>query len=144
MGTGIIICGLNGAGKSTLGKALADQLKFHLIDIEDLYFPKADPLYPYASPRTRAEVEKLLCSEMTAHENFVFTSVKGDYGESVNSFFSMPHSLKFPKTSGCCVLKIALFRNLASGCCREEIYMTRKNASFISSNPEQRILLKNG
>ena len=53
MGTGIIICGLNGTGKSTLGKALADQLKFHLIDIEDLYFPKTDPLSPYATPPHR-------------------------------------------------------------------------------------------
>lgn len=50
MGTGIIICGLNGAGKSTLGKALAEKLNFHFIDNEDLYFPKTDPHYLYASP----------------------------------------------------------------------------------------------
>lgn len=87
MGTGIIVCGLNGVGKSTLGKALAEKLHFHFIDNEDLYFPKTDPKYIYASPRTREEVEKILFSEINEHENFIFTSVKGDYGESISSFF---------------------------------------------------------
>ena len=57
---GIIICGLNGAGKSTLGKVLAEKLNFYFIDIEDLYFPKTDPNYMYASPRTREEVERMI------------------------------------------------------------------------------------
>lgn len=79
MGTGIIVCGLNGAGKSTLGKALARKLGYHFIDNEDLYFPKTNPNYLYAAPRSREEVEKLLFREIQAHENFVFASVKGDY-----------------------------------------------------------------
>lgn len=83
MGTGILVCGLNGVGKSTLGKALAERMGFYFIDNEDLYFPKTDPLYTYASPRTRAEVEKLLLSEIAAHENFIFASVKGDYGQAI-------------------------------------------------------------
>ena len=87
MGTGIIVCGLNGSGKSTLGKALAKKLHFHFIDNEDLYFPKTDSHYIYASPRTRKEVEKLLWSEISEHENFVFTSVKGDYGKKIYPFF---------------------------------------------------------
>ena len=87
MGTGIIVCGLNGSGKSTLGKALAEKLDFHFIDIEDIYFPKTNPEYIYASPRTREEVEKLLFREIKAHENFVFASVIGDYGENVYPFF---------------------------------------------------------
>ncbi len=56
MGTGIIVCGLNGAGKSTMGKALAERLNYHFIDVEDLYFPKTDDHYTYASPRTREAV----------------------------------------------------------------------------------------
>ncbi len=87
MGTGILICGLNGAGKSTLGKALAEKLHFYFIDNEDLYFPKTDPLYLYASPRPRHEVERILLREIRTHENFVFTSVKGDYGKAVCSYF---------------------------------------------------------
>lgn len=87
MGTGIIVCGQNGAGKSTLGKALAGRLNYHFIDNEDLYFPKADPDYIYASPRTREEVKRLLLDELNAHENFVFASVTGDYGKAVYPFF---------------------------------------------------------
>lgn len=87
MGTGIIICGLNGAGKSTIGKALAKELDYYFIDSEDLYFPKTDPNYLYASPRTQEEVEQLLLSEIKTHKDFVFASVKGDYGRAVYPFF---------------------------------------------------------
>lgn len=97
MGTGILVCGLNGAGKSTLGKALADKLHFYFIDNEDLYFPKTDPLYTYASPRSREEVEKILSDELMAHENFVFASVKGDYGETIRSFFQYIILIAVPK-----------------------------------------------
>lgn len=97
MGTGIIICGLNGAGKSTIGKALAQKLGFHFIDNEDLYFPKTDPHYTYASPRTRKEVEQLLLSEIKAHQDFVFASVKGDYGEIIYPFFQYAVLLEVPR-----------------------------------------------
>lgn len=97
MGTGIIVCGLNGSGKSTLGKILSDKLNFYFIDNEDLYFPKTDPNYIYASQRTREEVEKLLFNEIAAHENFVFTSVKGDYGEVIYPLFKYAVLLEVPK-----------------------------------------------
>lgn len=97
MGIGIIICGLNGVGKSTLGKALAEKLHFYFIDNEDLYFPKTDLDYLYARPRTRGEVGKLLLQEIKAHENFVFASVKGDYGEAVYPFFQYAVLIDAPK-----------------------------------------------
>ncbi|MBS5878572.1 MAG: AAA family ATPase [Clostridium sp.] len=97
MGTGILICGLNGAGKSTLGKALAEKLHFYFIDNEDLYFPKTDPNYMYASPRTREEAKKLLFRKIKAHENFVFASVKGDYGEEIYPFFQYVILIDVPK-----------------------------------------------
>jgi len=97
MGTGILICGLNGAGKSTLGKALAEKLGFSFIDNEDLYFPKTDPSYAYAAPRTRDEVEALLLQEIRVHENFVFASVKGDYGEDARAFFDYAVLLAVPR-----------------------------------------------
>lgn len=96
MGTGIIICGLNGAGKSTLGMALADRLNYRFIDNEDLYFPKTDPDYMYAAERTREEVEELLLSEIRAHENFVFTSVKGNY-EKALPFFNLAVLVSVPR-----------------------------------------------
>ena len=94
---GIIICGLNGSGKSTLGKILAEKLHFHFIDIENLYFPKTNSNYIYASPRTREDVaERLLC-EIRTHENFILASVKGDYGEDISSFFQYAVLLDVPK-----------------------------------------------
>lgn len=87
MGTGIVVCGLNGSAKSTLGKALAEKLNFHFIDNEDLFFPKTDKQYPYASPRTREEAKGLLLREIKAHENFVFASVTGNYGNEIYPFF---------------------------------------------------------
>lgn len=97
MGAGIIVCGLNGVGKSTLGKALAEKLNFYFIDVEDLYFPKTNSDYVYASPRTREEVEKLLFSEIKAHKNFIFSSVKGDYGEAVYPYFQYAILIDAPK-----------------------------------------------
>ena len=97
METGIIVCGLNGTGKSTLGKTLAEKLHFHFIDNEDLYFPKIDPAYIYAAPRTREEVEKLLLNEIEKHEDFVFASVKGDYGEAMYPFFQYAVLIDVPK-----------------------------------------------
>lgn len=97
MGTGIVVCGLNGAGKSTLGRALADRLQFYFLDNEDLYFPKTDPAYVYASPRSREEVEHLLLCEVKAHENFVFASVKGDYGAAFYPFIQYVVWIDVPK-----------------------------------------------
>ena len=97
MGTGIIVCGLNGTGKSTLGKALAKELDFCFIDNEDLYFPKTSQHYTYASPRSREEVEKILFREIKAHENFVFASVKGDFGEYIYPFFQYAVLIHVPK-----------------------------------------------
>lgn len=97
MGTGILVCGLNGVGKSTLGRALAERLGFHFIDNEDLYFPKTDPDYPYAFGRSREEVEKLLFSEIAAHRDFVFTSVKGDYGDAAQPFFQYAVCIEVPR-----------------------------------------------
>ena len=97
MGTGIIICGLNGAGKSTMGKALAKELNFHFIDNEELYFPKTSTHYTYSSPRTREEVEQLLYCEIKLHKNFVFASVKGDYGEFIYPFFQYVVLIDVPR-----------------------------------------------
>ena len=97
MGTGILVCGLNGSGKSTLGKALAEKLGFHFIDNEDLYFPKSNPDYPYDSPRSEKEVEELLMHEVRAHENFIFTAVKGNYGEYILPFYKYAVLIDVPK-----------------------------------------------
>lgn len=144
MGTGIIICGLNGAGKSTLGKALAEKLEFYFIDNEDLYFPKTDPNYIYASPCTREEAVKLFFSEIKEHENFVFASVKGDYGEAIYPFLQYAVLIDVPKDIRLQRVKIVLFKNLVIECCRAGIYMSRRKGFLILSNPGQRTQLKSG
>ena len=76
---GILICGLNGAGKSTLGKALAERLGYEFIDNEDLYFPKTDPAYSFACPRSREE------------------AVKGDYGDKLAASLDHVVLIEVPK-----------------------------------------------
>ena len=97
MSTGIIVCGMNGSGKSTLGRALADALGFHFIDNENLYFARTGANEPYANPRTRAEVEQLLLEEVRQHPDFVFASVKGDYGQAILPMYTHAVLIEVPK-----------------------------------------------
>ena len=135
---GIIICGLNGAGKSTLGKALAEKFHFYFIDIENLYFAKADPDYIYASPRTHEEVEKILLQEIKMHENFILASVKGDYGEVIYSFIQYAILIDVPKDIRLQRVKMRSFqkfgnRMLSGG----DLYEQEKNFfHFVESRDE--------
>lgn len=94
---GVVICGLNGSGKSKLGKELAKKMKFNFIDNEDLYFPKTNEKCPYAASRNRQEVKELLLKEVNTHGNFIFTAVKGDYGEELYPFFKYIVIVEVPK-----------------------------------------------
>lgn len=97
MGTGIQICGLNGCGKSTLGKALAERMGFHFIDNEHLYFSRTHTDEPYINPRPRAEVIRILMEEVRRHPDFVFSAVKGDYGEEIIPLYSYVVVIEVPK-----------------------------------------------
>ena len=97
MVTGIIICGLNGTGKSTLGKALAEKLDYYFIDSEDLYFSKQNDGYNFASQRTDREAKEILFNKIEKHNDFVFASVKGNYGEDFYSFINYIVLLNVPK-----------------------------------------------
>ena len=128
MGTGIILCGLNGVGKSTLGKALAAELNFHFIDNEELFFPKTDAAYIYRHSRTREEVEKLLLHEVEVYENFVFTAVKGDYGDKILPYYTYAVLIEVP---GCNGWKTVPSKNSETEYCLEGIYMNRRNGFLI-------------
>lgn len=97
MGTGIQICGLNGCGKSTLGKALADELGFHFIDNEGLFFARSKEDEPYSNPRSRQEVEWLLMEEVCTTPDFVFAAVRGDYGEEICRRYDYVVAIEAPK-----------------------------------------------
>ena len=96
MSTGIHLCGLNGCGKSTLGRALAEALGFHFIDNERLYFTREDG-EPYAHPRSRDEVERLLMDEVRAHPDFIFAAVRGDYGTDILPLYTHAVVIEVPK-----------------------------------------------
>ena len=141
VGTGTVICGLNGAGKSTLGKALAEKLDFYFIDNEDLFFPKTDPNYIYASPRTREEAEKMLFHAIKVHENFVFAAVKGDYGEAIYPFFQYAVLIDTPKDIRVQRVKKRSFqkfgnRMLPGGDLHEQ---EEKFFEFVTSRPESTV-----
>lgn len=54
MRCGICVCGLNGSGKTTLACALAKELNFKHINIEQYYLTSTDN--PYSSSRTREAI----------------------------------------------------------------------------------------
>ena len=94
---GILICGLNGAGKSTLGRALAASLGYAFIDSEDLYFPRKDPAYEYAAPRSKEEAVRILESRIRDNSRFVFAAVKGDYGDILTGALDAAVLVDVPK-----------------------------------------------
>lgn len=90
---GIAIVGLNGSGKTTLGRALADQLGYFRIDVEDYYFPTEGA---FDTPRDRDEVERLMLADIEKHGNFVLSSVCADFA-SIEEYYSLVVYLEAPK-----------------------------------------------
>lgn len=96
MKNGIIICGLNGSGKSTLGKKLAKLLNYKFIDVEDYYFIKHNLNYKYDYSRSKNEVITLLLRDINKNENFVMTSVIGNYGDEIISKYTCAIMINVP------------------------------------------------
>ena len=91
---GICVCGLNGSGKTTMGAALAKELNFKHMDIENYYFTQSDN--PYASARTRDEVEVLLLEDIKQNPCFVFSAVNGNMNSEINSCYDLVVYLEVP------------------------------------------------
>lgn len=94
MRCGICICGLNGSGKTTLARALARELRYKHMDVEQYYFTSADN--PYASSRTREEVERLLGEDIRQNPCFVFSAVNGNMTEEINAQYNLVIYLDVP------------------------------------------------
>ena len=94
---GILVCGLNGVGKSTLGRALADRMGYEFIDNEALFFPKTDPAYEFAGPRSKEEAVSILEERIKENGRFVFAAVKGDYGDRLIASLSYIVLIEAPK-----------------------------------------------
>ena len=100
---GIAIVGLNGSGKSKLGHALAKELNYYEIDVEDYYFPEQkesrraalDGEYgdsqdylgdmPYSVSRTKEEVEEGIAKDIAAHPRYILTGVTINWSEEILS-----------------------------------------------------------
>ncbi len=94
---GILICGLNGSGKSTLGRMLADRMGYEFIDNEDLFFPKADPLYMFSNPRSEEEAVRLLEEKISKNDRFIFAAVRGNYGDKLIAALDRIILIEVPK-----------------------------------------------
>ena len=94
---GILICGLNGTGKSTLGRMLADRMGYEFIDNEDLFFPKADPLYMFSNPRSEEEAVRLLEEKISKNDRFIFAAGRGNYGDKLIAALDRIILIEVPK-----------------------------------------------
>ena len=141
MGIGILLCGLNGSGKSTLGRALAEKTGACFIDNEDLYFPKTGADYPYAVSRSREEVEELLLREIRGRENFIFASVKGDYGEEVVSRFRYAVLVEVPRDLRLARVRDRSFRKFGARMLEGGDLYAREQEffDFVASRPEDTV-----
>jgi len=97
MSNKIIICGGNGAGKSTLGKALSEKTGWTFKDVEDYYFPKSNPKYPYEVQRTEEEVVNLLYEDLCKNDNFIFAAVRGNHSPKTVAMFTCAIFVSVPK-----------------------------------------------
>ncbi len=80
----ILVCGLNGAGKSTMAKALAHEMGYRFVDMEDVYYSKEDnPNYPYEKSRSYEESVALLLDIFAKENKVILASVTGNFGKEV-------------------------------------------------------------
>ena len=100
---GIAIFGLNGGGKSTLTHALAKQIGYFEMDVEDYYFPEQresrkwalennsvidtellDEL-PFSNPRTKNEVQTAIMENIKTHPRFIISGVTMNWSDEILS-----------------------------------------------------------
>jgi adenylate kinase family enzyme len=100
---GIAIFGLNGGGKSTLTHALAKQIAYYEMDVEDYYFPEQresrkwalennsvidtehlDEL-PFSNPRTKSKVQTAIMENIKTHPRFIISGVTMNWSDVILS-----------------------------------------------------------
>lgn len=111
---GIAIFGLNGAGKSTLTHALAQELNFYEMDVEDYYFPEQKESrknaleniatnatdfseeLPYSNSKSKEEVQAALLEDVKKHPEFILAGVNMNWCEEILSCIEYAFWVKAP------------------------------------------------
>ena len=111
---GIAIFGLNGGGKSTLAHALAKQIDFFEMDVEDYYFPEqresrkwalensnainAEHLedLPFSNPRTKSEVQDAIMEDIKKHPKFILAGVTMNWCDEILSSIDIAFWIQTP------------------------------------------------
>ncbi len=136
----ILVCGLNGVGKSTFAKALAKELGYRFIDIEDVYFAKEDnPNYPYEKSRSYDEVVSILNDVADKEENIVLASVTGHFGDEFISRIKYVICIEVPKATRLQRVRDRAYRLFGEKSCEGgEFYEQIKSfRAFCESRDEQ-------
>ncbi len=111
---GIAVFGLNGGGKSTLTHALAKQIGYFEIDVEDYYFPEQresrnwalennsiidtehlDEL-PFSNPRTKSEVQTAIMENIKTHPRFIISGVTMNWSNEILSSIDIAFWVQTP------------------------------------------------
>lgn len=100
---GIAIFGLNGGGKSTLTHALAKQIDYFEMDVEDYYFPEQRESrkwalennriidtehlkeLPFSNPRTKSQVQTAIMESIKTHPKFIISGVTMNWNDEILS-----------------------------------------------------------
>ena len=111
---GIAIFGLNGGGKSTLTHALAKQIGYFEMDVEDYYFPEQresrkwalennsviDTEYlgelPFSNPRTKSEVQTAIIENIKTHPRFIISGVSMNWSDEILSRIAIAFWVQTP------------------------------------------------
>ena len=111
---GIAVFGLNGGGKSTLTHALAKQIGYFEMDVEDYYFPQQresrkwalenrsvidndqpDEL-PFSNPRTKSEVQTAILENIKIHPRFIISGVTMNWCDEILSCIDIAFWVQTP------------------------------------------------
>lgn len=111
---GIAIFGLNGGGKSTLAHALAKQIDYFEMDVEDYYFleqresregdlDNTDIIetehlgeLPFSSPRTKSEVQDAILEDIKKYPKFILSGVTMNWCEEILSRIDIAFWIQTP------------------------------------------------
>lgn len=111
---GIAIFGLNGGGKSTLTHALAQQIGYFEMDVEDYYFPEQKESrkwalenssvietehlgeIPFSRPRSKGEVQTAIIEDIEMYPRFILSGVTMNWSKEILSHIDIAFWVQAP------------------------------------------------